>query len=131
MERTHVSTDGAELSGANFGGWGVVIRTEDGTETLSGNVEDTTNQRMELRAIYEGLKEMPDGEEVLVRSDSEYALGVAFEGNTYPVKDQLMDCGLEWDYDRRVYITWSREEWEVAVEKVDADINSESEAVIK
>lgn len=77
MDRIQISTDGAQKSLSRAGGWGVVLTDDDTRRTLSGAVEDTTNNRMELRAILEGLGEMPDGAAVLVRSDSEYALNVA------------------------------------------------------
>lgn len=78
MDRVQISTDGARVLGVDVGGWGVVIRSEDNVKTHAGSERDTTNNRMELRAILEGLKEIPDGESVLVRSDSDYALGVTF-----------------------------------------------------
>ncbi|WP_272506370.1 RNase H family protein [Salinibacter ruber] len=65
MSEAHISTDGAEKSNSGAGGWGAVLRSKTKVKELSGGESDTTNQRMELRAILEALREVEDGAEVL------------------------------------------------------------------
>ena len=39
---------------------------------MGGHVPDTTNNRMELQAVLEGLRAVPDGESITMTTDSEY-----------------------------------------------------------
>lgn len=54
------------------GGWGVVLEIDDETEQLSGSSPKTTNNRMELLAVIEGLKLLPQGSDVNVITASDY-----------------------------------------------------------
>lgn len=57
------------------GGWAAIIIGPDGEETvLQGKAINTTNNRMELLAIVEALKIIPNDAHVMIYSDSEYAL---------------------------------------------------------
>ncbi|MFV9511229.1 ribonuclease HI [Tepidibacillus sp. LV47] len=70
-----VYTDGAcsnnQASGMQPGGWGVVFT--DG-RSFSGGEKQTTNNRMELTAVIEALKNTPPGSQVTVYSDSAYVI---------------------------------------------------------
>lgn len=68
-----VYADGSCLGNPGPGGWGVVIIEPGGAESEhSGGSSHTTNNRMELTAAIEGLRRLPPGARVLLRSDSEY-----------------------------------------------------------
>jgi ribonuclease HI len=67
-----VYADGSCLGNPGPGGWGVVIVGRDGTREYSGSDPQTTNNRMELTAAIEGLRRLPAGARVLLRSDSQY-----------------------------------------------------------
>lgn len=55
------------------GGWAaVVVRGDIIQQALRGHQPHTTSQRMELTAAIEGLKAIPTGSHLLLRSDSEY-----------------------------------------------------------
>lgn len=55
------------------GGYGAIITHPDhGSLELLGGHSDTTNNRMELQAVIEALSLVPDGSQVLVRTDSQY-----------------------------------------------------------
>lgn len=54
------------------GGWGVVLERESETEQLSGSEPKTTNNRMELLGIVEGLSLIPEGSAVQVFTTSDY-----------------------------------------------------------
>jgi ribonuclease HI len=57
------------------GGWGVVIELPNGeTVQFSGNEEQTTNNRMELTGLWEGLKHCPPGRPVQVFVVADYVL---------------------------------------------------------
>ncbi len=68
-----IYTDGACSGNPGPGGWGTIIVYPDGSEDiLSGGESKTTNNRMELAAVIEGLKKTPTGTCGVVVTDSEY-----------------------------------------------------------
>tara|TARA_B100001996_G_scaffold381072_1_gene369789 strand:+ start:2672 stop:3547 length:876 start_codon:yes stop_codon:yes gene_type:complete len=70
-----IYTDGACSGNPGLGGWGAVIIKEDGKESyFSGSQEDTTNNRMEIQAVIEGLKNSNPDEEIRIFSDSTYVI---------------------------------------------------------
>jgi ribonuclease HI len=69
-----IYTDGACKGNPGPGGWGAVILEGDTKKTLLGGERDTTNNRMEMMAVIEGLKELPEQEEVTIYSDSQYVI---------------------------------------------------------
>jgi len=56
------------------GAWGVVLENGEDTEQLSGAVASTTNNRMEMTAVIEGLGMLPSASAVNVISTSDYLL---------------------------------------------------------
>ena len=69
-----IYTDGACLGNPGPGGWGAVI-TGDGTKrSVHGSDPHTTNNRMEIMAVVEGLRNISDKSEVAVFSDSTYVI---------------------------------------------------------
>lgn len=64
-------TDGACESNPGLGGWG--WHRSDGRSACGGE-EETTNNRMEMTAILEALRELPDGAHATVYSDSQYCV---------------------------------------------------------
>ncbi|HDQ44415.1 MAG TPA: ribonuclease HI [bacterium] len=69
-----VYTDGSSTGNPGPGGWGVVRLTPDGREEFSGGYRLTTNNRMELAACIEGLKDLPPARPVTLFSDSQYVV---------------------------------------------------------
>ena len=67
-----VYTDGACRGNPGPGGWGALVQSADGRQTLFGGENRTTNNRMELTAAVEGLEFVPEGSRVAVRTDSQY-----------------------------------------------------------
>ena len=65
-------TDGACKGNPGIGGWGVFIQKEDDQIDLNGFDLKTTNNKMELTAVIEGLKSLPLKTEVTVITDSKY-----------------------------------------------------------
>ena len=67
-------TDGACRGNPGPGGWGVVLRFQDSHKTLQGYAAETTNNRMELTAVIEGLKALKRSCEVELFTDSRYVM---------------------------------------------------------
>ena len=65
-------TDGACSGNPGVGGWGALLRYQGHEKTLYGGVGDTTNNRMELMAVIEGLRALKEPCQVLVTTDSRY-----------------------------------------------------------
>lgn len=76
--KIEIYTDGAcSFNGSDkaVGGWGVVLKFGDREKKLSGRKWHTTNQRMELNAVIQGLKAVRDDRlPVVVYSDSAYVV---------------------------------------------------------
>ncbi len=69
-----VFTDGSAVPNPGPGGWGAVyVRDNDVVEEAHGHAPDTTNNRMELTALIEGIKLVPSGTAVTVYTDSNLA----------------------------------------------------------
>ena len=67
-------TDGACSGNPGPGGWGAILRWGDEERELFGGEPATTNNRMELRAVIEGLNALTRPERVDVITDSEYVM---------------------------------------------------------
>ena len=76
--RPHVElfTDGACSGNPGPGGWAYILRhpATGATREASGAEPDTTNNRMELRAVIEGLRALTQPGLVDLTSDSQYVL---------------------------------------------------------
>lgn len=70
--RIDLYADGACRGNPGPGGWGVLVRGPAGERELFGGEPATTNNRMELRAVIEGLLALPAGSSVRVLTDSQY-----------------------------------------------------------
>lgn len=73
-------TDGSSAGNPGPGGWGVVRLNENGREERSGGYRLTTNNRMELMACIEGLKDLPDHSSIILYSDSQYVVNGITKG---------------------------------------------------
>ena len=71
-------TDGACSGNPGPGGWAALLIAGEHEKELSGFAADTTNNRMEITAVIEGLKALTRPCEVRVVSDSSYVVN-AFE----------------------------------------------------
>ena len=68
-----IYTDGACSGNPGQGGWGAVIFDEKEKQyNISGNVKDTTNNRMELMAPIMALKKIKSMSNVMIFTDSTY-----------------------------------------------------------
>lgn len=65
-------TDGACKGNPGPGGWGALIRYGQSEKELYGGEAQTTNNRMELRAVIEGLNALKRRCSVTITTDSQY-----------------------------------------------------------
>ena len=69
-----IFTDGACSGNPGPGGYGTILRYGDRTKELSGCDPDTTNNRMEMMAVIEGLNRLKHPCRVRVVTDSNYVV---------------------------------------------------------
>lgn len=72
MKEVTIYTDGACSGNPGAGGWGTILQYKDIKKELSGGMAETTNNRMELTAVIEGLKALKESCKVTVITDSQY-----------------------------------------------------------
>lgn len=74
VETVTIHTDGACIPNPGPGGWGALLRIgSHELELCGGEAGQTTNNRMELTALIEGIKLVPSGTAVTVYTDSNLA----------------------------------------------------------
>jgi len=67
-------TDGSSLGNPGPGGWCALLRYKGHEKIFKGAESNTTNNRMELKAVIEGLKALKSPCEVDIYSDSTYVV---------------------------------------------------------
>ncbi len=72
MKEVELFTDGACSGNPGPGGWGAILRYNSVEKELCGGEADTTNNRMELTAVIEGLKALKEPCIVNICTDSKY-----------------------------------------------------------
>lgn len=72
MKNIILYTDGACSGNPGPGGWAVILRYGTSTRELSGGEALTTNNRMELTAVLEGLRALKEPCAVALYTDSQY-----------------------------------------------------------
>jgi ribonuclease HI len=81
MKIVRIYTDGACSGNPGPGGWGAVLMYAEQVKEICGGEPNTTNQRMEIKAVIEALKALKVSDwEVTVYSDSAYVVN-AFNQN--------------------------------------------------
>jgi ribonuclease HI len=71
-QQVELFTDGACKGNPGPGGWGALLRWGDRERELFGGEPDTTNNRMELMAVIQGLEALNRPSQVKVTTDSQY-----------------------------------------------------------
>jgi len=74
VKHVDLFTDGACSGNPGPGGWGAILRYQGHEKELSGYHRDTTNNRMELQAVIEGLSALTEPCAVMIHTDSKYVL---------------------------------------------------------
>ena len=74
MKEVQIYTDGACRGNPGHGGWGTILVYGKHEKELSGGERETTNNRMELMAVIEGLSALKEKCKVTIYSDSKYVV---------------------------------------------------------
>ena len=74
INKVTIYTDGACSGNPGPGGWAAILMAGGATKELCGGEESTTNNRMELMAVIQGLKALKRPCEVDLYSDSAYVV---------------------------------------------------------
>ncbi|MGB0748044.1 MAG: ribonuclease HI [Magnetospiraceae bacterium] len=103
-------TDGACLGNPGPGGWAALLRWNGTEKELSDYALETTNNRMELQAVIEGLRALKRPVPVHIHTDSRY----------------VMDGITQW------IVGWKRNGWRTAAKKPvkNAELWQELEAAL-
>ncbi|MFD1425930.1 ribonuclease HI [Kroppenstedtia sanguinis] len=90
MKEVTIYTDGACSGNPGPGGWGAVLIHGEQCKEITGGSRQTTNNRMELTAALEALKNLKQPCQVKICADSAY----------------LVNC-----FKQKWYINWERRGW--------------------
>ncbi len=74
MKKIEIFTDGSSLGNPGAGGWCAILRYKNNEKIISGGEENTTNNRMELKAVIEALKALKEPCDIELFADSQYVL---------------------------------------------------------
>ena len=74
MPAVEIYTDGACSGNPGAGGWGAILRYGEVEKELSGGEDNTTNNRMELKAVIEALKALKKECDITLYTDSRYVM---------------------------------------------------------
>ena len=80
MKTVTLYTDGACSGNPGPGGWGAILEYHGIEKELSGGEDSTTNNRMELTAVIEGLSALKEPCIVELYSDSKYVIDALEKG---------------------------------------------------
>ncbi len=74
MKKITLFSDGSALGNPGPGGYGAILRYGDKERIISGGEAYTTNNRMELLGVIEGLRALKEPCDVTIISDSSYVI---------------------------------------------------------
>ncbi len=74
MKKVEIFVDGACKGNPGPGGYAAILRYGDYVKEISGCETNTTNNRMELKAVIMALKELKEPCEVCLYTDSKYVI---------------------------------------------------------
>mgnify|MGYP000365382291 FL=1 len=74
MKQIYLFSDGSALGNPGPGGYGTIIRYKQSEKILTGGEKHTTNNRMELLGVIEGLRALKEPCKVEITSDSSYVV---------------------------------------------------------
>ncbi|MCL2861052.1 MAG: ribonuclease HI [Firmicutes bacterium] len=83
MKKIHLYTDGACSGNPGKGGWAAILIYNGHEKEISGYDKNTTNNRMEMFAVIQGLSYLKESCDVTIYSDSAYVVNAFNEGWIY------------------------------------------------
>lgn len=72
LEKIQIYADGSCLGNPGPGGWAAVLLYKEHQKEVSGHEENTTNNKMELKAVIEALKVLKRPMTIEIFTDSQY-----------------------------------------------------------
>ena len=113
-----IYTDGACIGNPGKGGWAAIIIEPTGEKQIVGCERSTTNNRMELKAVIEALKEIEANSQISLFSDSKYVIdGITKWIKNWKINDwkttnkkEIKNLDLWMDLDKltsKFKITWN------------------------
>lgn len=113
-----IYTDGACIGNPGKGGWAAIIIEPTGEREIVGYEKSTTNNRMELKAVIEALKEIEVNSQISLFSDSKYVIdGITKWIKNWKINDwkttnkkEIKNLDLWMDLDKltsKLEITWN------------------------
>jgi len=84
-------TDGSCLGNPGPGGWSAILQCGEHDKELVGGADHTTNNRMELTAVLEGLKALTRRCQVTVVTDSQYVATILNGGKAKANRDLVYE----------------------------------------
>jgi len=72
--RVEIFCDGACSGNPGPGGYGAILRCGGSEKEISGGAPDTTNNRMEMTAVIEALRQLKRPCRVIITTDSQYVV---------------------------------------------------------
>ena len=92
MEEITIYTDGACSGNPGPGGWGAILMFGDTKKEISGGLDNTTNNVMELTAVIQSLKMLKRPCRVDLYSDSAYVVNAFLKMDLWLDKKELENC---------------------------------------
>lgn len=80
MKSVSIYTDGSCKGNPGPGGWSAILRCDGHSKQISGHVDQTTNNQMELAAVLYGLQALKTACEVIIFTDSNNVIGWLSKG---------------------------------------------------
>ncbi len=80
MKLIYLYTDGSCLGNPGPGGWAALLVHQQAEELITGSEPDSTNNRMEMTAVIEGLRFLKERCTIELHTDSQYVMKAFTEG---------------------------------------------------
>lgn len=80
LRTVYMYTDGACKGNPGPGGWACILKYNGREKVLSGGEPDTTNNRMEIEAVLQGLMALKEDVNLIITTDSKYVIDTIEKG---------------------------------------------------
>lgn len=95
LAQVSMFVDGSCLGNPGPGGWAAILQCGDHEKEVVGGADHTTNNRMELTAVLEGLKALNRRCQVTVVTDSQYVVTILDGGKAKANRDLVYEVRVQ------------------------------------
>lgn len=95
LAQVSMFVDGSCLGNPGPGGWAAILQCGQHEKELVGGADHTTNNRMELTAVLEGLKALSRRCQVTVVTDSQYVVTILNGGKAKANRDLVYEVRVQ------------------------------------